>query len=179
MTDLTSTVQVVLNSAGYQTRLSELEQLVSVSFEDDSIMGFVGVFNDAASLLRKWRPMETAFLRRHAADFKASGEKSWNVYAVFLTAGVVDTVQAREVRWIEEDLERTRKLAATGITTREELTDALLPILPLQYQPYLEVEDLAFRLQRRIAAIAPAAADVALDENVPAGDVIQLLKSRK
>ena len=177
--DLTSSVQATLNSAGYQTGLSELERLVSVWFEDESIMGFVSVFTDVASLLKRWRPMETAFLNRHVAGLKASHDKSWNVYGVFLSAGVADTFQARKVRWIEEDLERTRKLAATGITTREELIGALLPILPLQYQPRLEVEDVALRLRRRLAAIAPSATDVALEENVPAEDVIRLLRSAR
>jgi hypothetical protein len=177
--DLTSSVQATLKSAGYQTGLSELERLVSVWFEDESIMGFVSVFTEVASLLQRWRPMETAFLQRHAGGLRASREKSWNVYGVFLSTGVADTRQAREVRSIEEDLERTRKLAATGITTREELIGALLPILPLQYQPRLEVEDVASRLQRRLTAIAPSAADVALDEHVPAEDVIQLLRAAR
>ena len=52
---------------------------------------------------------------------------------------------------------------------------ALLPVLPIQYRPRLEEEDLTDRLKERIASIAPAAANVALDDNVPPADVVRLL----
>lgn len=179
MTDLRSMVQVVLQQAGYRTWLADIERLAVVCFEDDAVMGFACIFEDAAALLHRWRLVETAFLTRYAEDIKAAGEKAWNVYSAFLCAAAADAVQAREIRWIEEDLERTRKLAATGLANRDELVAALLPILPFRYQPQLDVEDLTQRLRRRIAAIAPAAADAALDETVSPADVVRLLRSEK
>lgn len=179
MTDLTSIIQVTLKNAGYRTWLSDVERLVVVCFEDDAVMGFVCTFEDVGAMLQRWRSVETAFLTRYAKDVKAAGDKAWNVYAVFLSGASADPVQTRETRWIEEDLERTRKLAATGIVSRDELIGALLPILPFQYQPKLEIEDLTQRLRKRIAAIAPAAVDVVLDEHIPAADVVPLLRSAK
>ncbi|HVL69395.1 MAG TPA: hypothetical protein VM364_19210 [Vicinamibacterales bacterium] len=172
-------IQVVLQQAGYRTWLVDLQHLVVVCFEDDAVMGFACIFEDAATLLERWRSVETAFLTRYAEDIKTAGDKAWNVYSAFLCAGPADAVQAREIRWIEEDLERTRKLAATGVVSRDELITALLPVLPFQYQPRLDVEDLTQRLRKRIAAIAPAAADSALDETVPVTDVVRLLRPEK
>ena len=79
------------------------------------------------------------------------------------------------LRWIEEDLERTRKIAACGIASREELVRVLLPVLPLQYQPELRAEDVTERLRRRIAAIAPNVVEVALDEAVSPVEVVRIL----
>jgi hypothetical protein len=50
-----------------------------------------------------------------------------------------------------------------------------LPLLPIQYQPLLRAEDVTERLERRIVAIAPKAAHVALDETVSPVEVIRLL----
>jgi predicted RecB family nuclease len=88
---------------------------------------------------------------------------------------VVNSEDARQIARIEEDLERTRKLASSGITTREELVRTLLPILPLQFQPSLQPEDVTERLRRRIRAIAPNAAQIALNEDVPVTEVVRLL----
>ncbi|OGP59827.1 MAG: hypothetical protein A2162_01565 [Deltaproteobacteria bacterium RBG_13_52_11b] len=177
MTDIRSIVQVVLQKAGYRTWLESIERLTIVCFEDDAVMGFACVFEDAASLLASWRSTETAFLMRYAENIRAAGQKAWNVYSVFLCEAAADAVQAREIQWIEEDLERTRKLVATGLISRDEVITALLPILPFQYRPRLDTGDLTQRLRKRIAAIAPAAADSVLDETVPAAEVARLLGS--
>ena len=85
-------------------------------------------------------------------------------------------MEERQVRWIQEDLERTRKLAACGVVGRDALARALLPLLPLQYQPVLKEYAVTERLRRRIAAIAPDAAGLILDATVPPEDVVTLLR---
>jgi hypothetical protein len=172
-------IQVVLQQASYRTWLAEAERLTIVCFEDDAVLGFVCIFDDPAILLQRWRSIETAFLVRYAGDLRTAGQKAWNAYSAFLSSGAADSVQARQIRWIEEDLERTRKLAATGVISRDDLVAALLPILPFQYQPRLDVEDLTQRLRKRITVIAPAAADAVLDHTVSATDVVRLLTSEK
>jgi hypothetical protein len=95
--------------------------------------------------------------------------------ALFLSSAIADALQKRQINSIEEDLERTRKIAACAISTREDLVRALLPILPLQHQAVLRPEDITERLKRRILNIAPKAANVALDETVSAVEVARLL----
>jgi hypothetical protein len=85
--------------------------------------------------------------------------------------------QTREIQWIEEDQERTRKIAACGFASTADIITALLPLLPLQYQPSLDSEDfdLTQRLLKRIETIAPAAKDTVLNKEVLAAEVVRLL----
>lgn len=175
MIDVLSTMQVVLREAGYIARLISIDRFPVVHFEDDTLMGFGCVFDNPDELLGRWKILETSLLMRYAPRLRIAGEKAWNVYCVFLCGSAADSVQNRQVRWLEEDLERTRKVAACGIDSREDLMRVLLPVLPLQHQPVLRAEDVTERLKRRILNIAPRAADVALDEAVSVAEVVRLL----
>lgn len=175
MIDVLSTMQGVLREAGFTTRLTSIDRSPIVCFEDDTLMGFGCVFEDPGGLLTRWKATEMSLLTRHAASLRIAGEKAWNVYCVFLCGSIADSIQNRQVRWIEEDLERTRKIAGCGLASREDLVRVLLPLLPLQYQPVLQAEDVTQRLQRRIRTIAPRASEVVLDEAVSAAEVVRLL----
>lgn len=179
MSDILSMLQGVLQEAGYRTWLTPLEKRTAVCFEDDSVMGFAMLFDDPSTLLGAWRSAETAFLLQHAERIRLAGDKAWNVYAVFLTTAVGSAADGREIRSIEEDLERTRKIAASGVAQREALVAALLPLLPLQQRPILDHEDVAARFRRRVLAIAPAAAEIVLDDSVSPKDVARRLGSEK
>lgn len=178
MIDLLSTSQILLRDAGFRVRLSSVNRRSVVCFEDNALLGFCGAFEQTDELLQSWKSFESEILGRFAVDIRAAGEKAWNVYCVFLCSGVSDTSQRRMVSWIEEDLERTRKVAACDIASREDLARVLLPVLPLQYQPALEQEDLTARLQRRIEDIAPQAAPGILDTNIPVAEAVRLLGER-
>lgn len=177
MTDVKSQVQIILQEAEYQTWLASIDGFDSIGFEDDTVMGFACIFDDVGTLLQHWRRIETMFLTRHATSLQTAQEKSWNLYSVFLCSEKANEVESREVRRIEENLERTRKIAASGLTDRVDLVMAMLPVLPLQYQPVLDTEDfdLTQRLRRRIADIAPAAATAALDSEVSPIEIVRLL----
>jgi hypothetical protein len=177
VTDLKSQLQIVLQDAGYDTWLSAIEHLEIVGFEDDTVMGFACIFDDVASMLERWRRIETRLLNHNAPSLHRAGDKTWNLYSVFLSQAIANDGQSREIRWIEEDMERTRKLAACGVVDQSTLVAALLPLLPLQSQPSLDREDfdVTQRLVRRIGTIAPPAASVALDPKVNVTEVIRLL----
>lgn len=175
MIDVLSTLQVVLREAGFATRLTSIERTSIVSFEDDALLGFGCVFEDPSALLASWKSTEMSILTRYAPSIRAAGEKAWNVYSLFLCSAVADPIQSRQVRWIDENLERTRKIAACGLASRDDLLRALLPVLPLQYQPVLRAEDVTERLQTRIRTIAPRASRVVLDQAVSPAEVIRLL----
>jgi hypothetical protein len=177
MTELTSTLQIILQEARYKVWLASVERLTAVCFEDEAIMGFACLFGDAKSLLDQWRTVEGALLNRYAPRLREAEDKAWNVYSIFLSAAAATQSQVREIRQIEEDLERTRKIAACGLTGRDEVVTAMLPVLPLQYRPRLDGEDLTERLRKRIATFAPMAADAALNEQVSPAEVVRLLGS--
>ena len=175
MIDVLSTLQVVLREAGFTTRLASIDRSSIVCFEDDAVMGFGCIFENPVSLLAQWRTMEMSLLRGYAPSMRAAGEKAWNVYCLFLCGAVAGPTQNREVRWIEDDMDRTRKVAACGLASREDLLRALLPILPLQYQPVLRAEDVTERLHTRVRTIAPRASRIVLDETVLPAEVVRLL----
>ena len=177
MTNLKSQLQIILQDAGYSTWLGVIDELEVVGFEDEAVMGFACIFKEVLDMLNRWRDVETRLLTKHASSLQRGGEKTWNVYSVFLSQTVPDEVQSREIRWIEEDLERTRKLAACGVVDQQTLIASLLPLLPLQSQPSLDRDDfdVTQRLTRRIGNIAPPITTVALDPKVSASEVIRLL----
>jgi hypothetical protein len=179
MSDVLSLLQGVLQEGGYRTWLTPIDKRTAVCFEDDAVMGFAMLFDEPAALLAGWRDAETAFLRQHGERIRLAGDKAWNVYCVFLTAASATAAEGRMIRLIEEDLERTRKIGASGVSHRDALVGALLPLLPLQQQPVLEREDVAERFRRRVLAIAPSAAEVVLDESVSPKDVARRLVSDK
>lgn len=178
MIDLLSTMQVMLQEAGFITRLTSMDRSSIICFEDDTVAGFGLVFDNPESLLEHWKSKETALLKRYAPSFRVAGEKAWNVYCLFLCTTPADLIQSREIRWIEEDLERTRKIAACGVGSREDLVRALLPVLHLQYQPKLRPEDVTERLQSRIRYILPKASHIVLDQSVSPVEVVKVLGER-
>ncbi|MFZ0928497.1 MAG: hypothetical protein WAN11_07845 [Syntrophobacteraceae bacterium] len=175
MIDVFSILQVLLREAGFITHLDSIDRTSIACFEDDVLSGFCCVFEEPESLLSRWKAMEMSFLKRYAPSLRTAGEKAWNVYCVFLCSPPADADQKRQVHWIEEDLNRTRKLAACGLTSRHDLVRTLLPILPLQYQPVVRPDDVTERLRTRIRIISPNASDIVLDESVAPAEVVRLL----
>lgn len=175
MIDLLGTTQVLLRDSGYDTRLRPYDSASVLSFEDESVMGFCYVFQDTATMLQAWKSTESDLLKRFGARFRIAGDKAWNIYCVFLTVSECDIESLRQVRWIEENLDRTRKIAACGLVTRESLMRTLLPLLRLQYKPLLEHENLDVRLQQRLDVIAPTAAKIVLRDDVSPTEIARLL----
>jgi hypothetical protein len=179
MTDILSLSQSLLADSGFATWLLRYNSDTVICFEDTSIMGFVGIFSDPTSLLAEWKTFESAMLDRHTSTIRGAGEKSWNIYTVVLTAQSGDPECKRLVRWVEEDLARTRKLAACGISTRADLVNAFLPILALQQQPAIQVDDANQRLIQRVKAISPSVEHAFLNEAITPREVVGLLMGDK
>jgi hypothetical protein len=178
MTEIRETLLSILQEAGFRTWLVPT-RTDSVCFEDEALMGFACVFDNVATLLAHWRTVETALLTQYAPRLREAGDKAWNFYSIFLCSLHANENELREVHWIAEDLERTRKIAACDLVGREDLVIALLPVLPLQHQPSLSSEDLTERLRKRIAIIAPAATEAALDNRFNPAEVVPLLTESK
>jgi hypothetical protein len=148
-----------------------------LGFEDSALIGFcVQVANPTE--LMNWKSIEDEIVGKFATTFRAAGEKAWNVYSIFLCDQLADANLRREIGWIEENLDRTRKIAASGVSNREALVRALLPVLPIQYRPVLPEADTTERLRKRIADIAPQAQHIALDPAVDVAEVVRLMGVR-
>lgn len=179
MIDLLTTTQNVLSEAGFENWLIRTSSGTVVCFEDVSIMGFAGLFTKTEGLLSNWHKFESEMLDRHAASIRSSGEKAWNVYTVLLTIDAASPEERRSVRWIEEDLSRTRKLAGCDLQTKADLVEVLLPLMPLQQQATILADDANERLLKRIQAVAPSVEKIALNDEVTVQDVVQVLMGDK
>lgn len=176
MIDILSTARAVLGENGYTTRLDRVADASVISFEDDSLMGRVFEFPEANSLVSLWESTESDFLRTNGNRFRLAGEKAWNVYCVFLTGADADEATTRTIRRIEENLDRTRKLAACAVSTKERLIDALLPVLAVQQKPALENESFEERLRRRLARTISPLAERAADEDADPTEIVKILR---
>lgn len=177
MSDLHSNLQIVLQNSGYRTWLVADDFSPIVGFEDEAAMGFIFVFETVPLLLQHWRLREQSMLRKSVPNLQRAREKAWNMYSVFVCdQPAMDAVTSRQVRQIEEDLERTRKIAACGLASTQDLIQSLLPLLPMQYKPTLEGENIEQRVKKRIAAIAgPEATAAFFEKGVDAVEVARLL----
>jgi hypothetical protein len=176
MIHLLSTSLGILEESGYTVRLFRQQSLDVLRFEDDSLMGCIFDFPNPTALLSSWRDAEDGFLRANANRFRLAGEKAWNVYCVFLTALDDDERKRREIKRIEEDLNRTRKLAIAGVSNKQLLTDALLPLLSLQQKPVLETENYEERLRRRLARTISPLVENAAERSSNPEDVAKILR---
>lgn len=128
--DIIAEANTLLESYGYSCRAGESDHWLY--FEDVSLVGFVAVAPTAGELIASWESRQMDFLHRHAARFRLLGQKSWNVYAVYLTSAKAAAQDLENLRRIEEDLESTRKIARTGIESADDLIRALYPLVPVQ-----------------------------------------------
>ena len=179
MIDLLSTSQIILKEAGYAVRLTSIQKSSVVCFEDAAVLGFCATFDTPDDLIKRWHSIESDILVQFAPNFRAAGDKAWNVYCIFLCEQVASDTNRREIGWIEENLDRTRKMAASGVASRDQLIKTILPVLPLQHRPVLLDADATDRLRKRIGDIAPNAVDAALDPQISPSEVVRVLGGRR
>jgi hypothetical protein len=142
-------VESALTEVGYRSRIAKFDP-TTLLFEDDSILGFVSLFDTVEQLLENWKLKQNQFVSRMTVELRRSATKSWNCYAVFLTREEVDTHQRALLSDIEEDLSLTRKLVGDGLLTTRDIRRVLLPILPIQNRTsstHLGSQSLSSRLQ--------------------------------
>lgn len=122
-------VKTVLRSAGFRVAQGDGGE-DQLEFEDDTILGFVGVHASVTDLVTRWREQQDTFLRTHAAKLRRDPSKAWNAYAILLTDAPVED-EGWKLLGVESDLAATRKIVRGGIITSEDLRAALAPVLPL------------------------------------------------
>ncbi len=169
--EITTWAELALRDAGFDTWTSELHGVTV--FESPSIIGFLYVFDSSEELLEAWKQRQKLALRRHSPRLRSAGEKSWNVYSVFLTCDDAPGLKAKVER-IDEDFELTRKIARSSIATKSDVELALLPLVRIRAHPLLDDTDIAQRLRSRLEEIPDVAVSAFLGEADPA-TVAQIL----
>jgi hypothetical protein len=166
--DIHTQTEIVLREAGYETWQSEAVTPVVTCFENQSVAGFIHAFDTCDTLLHSWQQSQQAVLRRYAAALRPAGVKAWNVYSVFLTAAPGTSAEVFEVEKIEEDFTLTRKIARCNVATGDDLSNALLPLLPIKAASSVAVTDYRTQLHRRLSEVSPAVAAAFISGQSPA-----------
>jgi hypothetical protein len=135
------------------TTISETSD--TIHFEDESVLGFVKVFDTPDRLLSSWERDQDSFLRRYASALRAEPAKAWNIYSVLLCEATSPPELLLRFEAIEEDFRGSRKIARAGVATGPSLDRALLPLLPIRSIAVLEVGDPVERLRSRLRNVAP------------------------
>jgi hypothetical protein len=144
----------------------------SFQFEDGSLVGFV-VEAPLNEIISSWSTQQDQFVRDKASYLRKSALKSWNLYAVFLTADSIDEASRKSVARIEEDFRATRKIVQTGITTVSDVQRALYPFIPIQNVVGISAEDLKQKLRSRLSALPPGAIQALLESEKNEGTLLR------
>lgn len=125
------TAQQLLENAGYDVfrKPGENGQLF---FEDASLLGLLSVCPSADFICGHWQGLQDSFLRETAHALRNSPEKAWNTYLVLLTAEATTHDKTRPLAMIEEDFSAMRKIAVSGVLSKDDVLHALAPLLPMR-----------------------------------------------
>lgn len=172
--DIQTQVEIDLREAGYDTWLWNTSPASVVCFENQSLVGFVHVFPTAEMLLHSWREAQQFSLARYAAVLRPAGAKAWNVYSIFLTAGMCSATQAFQIERIEEDFALTRKIARCNVGIGADVANAILPLLPIKLSVPVTATDFVAQLRNRLRDVQPELANAFL-ERTSVAEVAKLL----
>jgi hypothetical protein len=165
--DIQPQAEVILRKAGYRTRTLDSSGTPTLSFEDDSIIGFLKVFQTVAEMSSSWQDAERSLLSRYAVQFRAAPAKSWNIYCVFLVEQPAIGEDIYSIDRIEEDFSSTRKIARAGVSSISELQRALLPLLPLQVVTTAFSPDSGATLRSRLSILPRPVVDAVVTGQGP------------
>jgi hypothetical protein len=176
--DIQTQAEIVLRDAGYETWSWTGSPPSVTCLENQTVIGFVHVFESGAELLEKWETDQQAVLARHSGALRAAGTKAWNVYSIFLTSEQAPPQQQRAVERIEEDFSLTRKIARTSVRTPQDVERVLLPLIGVKAQPLLGDANFEARLRTRLKDI-PTEALTAFLGPIRAEEVARILGDRR
>ena len=155
MSKTIATLRTHLSDAGYSiSDLNALERTV-ITFENDTVLGFVLLYPDTAKLINNWKTDSARVLENVQFELRQAGEKAWNAYLVLLADAGGSYGQNIALENIEEDLVGTRKIARSGVEVPDELRNALMPLLSLQNAPRLEAVDMPNEIKLRTSGLPP------------------------
>jgi len=184
--DPLTTAQTELSKVGYATG-QKPEEIDRVYFEDRSVFGMVTTYPSVQDLIDKYEDRQDQFLRANENAIRSAGnqEKVWNAYTVHLTVGDFSedddksAEQENQLFRIEENFRGTRKIARVKVSLKEDVVDALLPLLPIQRKARLAAEDYRKQLKLELGEEFDDAFLSVLDEKASLEDIVSRLLKRQ
>ena len=101
-------------------------------FEDDCLMGFLSLYESVPLLISNWEKTQDDFLIENADSFLLDPNKAWNVYSIHITQEAASDDDLNKLKGIEENFRGTRKITLSGVKLKNDIKEALLPLLPIQ-----------------------------------------------
>lgn len=145
----------VLTEAGFAVRLSTVHaagedaELLTLVFEDATVLGFILVYETAAELIERWRSDSARVAMRHRDSLRIAERKAWNAYLVLIAQRAASFNEAQLLGQIEQDLEGLRKITKAGVTGIAGTHATLLPLLPFSAAPVLDPIDMPAEIRVR------------------------------
>jgi hypothetical protein len=127
--DILTASAEVLTEAGFSTSPVSIGDRRALTFEDNTVLGFVFAYHDPSLLIEGWSKDADKAVAAHQFALRRAAKKAWNAYVVLLTDREADYIQSVALGAIEEDLVGTRKIARAGVVDVAGLRIALLPLL--------------------------------------------------
>lgn len=156
VTELLASVTKTLESHGYERANLDTAEMWQTSnvrvFEDDYGIVAVVVYDTWRELSSNWVDAQASLVDLVSRHTTSYDPKSWEGYLVLLTPSPVakdGRLRSTEIRY---DVSRVRKLVATGedIKTLDDVSQVLLPLLPLQIETIDEVGESVLHLLPRL-----------------------------
>lgn len=175
MNELLVRSTTILAEAGFTTEQSHTGSRESLVFEDATTLGFIFAYGSPTELIASWENDANAVVAGHQFGLRRAGQKAWNTYIVLLSQDGADYKESAALAAIEENLSGTRKVVRAGIKGLGDVRAALLPLLPLQSAPKLEVVDIMTEIRQRASELPSRAVDAYLS-SADESAVIQALE---
>lgn len=174
MDDNLKNICSVLDGAGYFHFEVDSPTISCIGFENDLNLGFIHCFQTTEELLNKWLSQNDEVLSRFQFQLRTAGEKSWNVYSVFLSTGPSTEQQNILMGRIEEDLSGTRKIMRAILPDIDGARTGLLPLLGIQNPPILGPVDMIEEISNRTSGL-PSKAVHAFLNFAPNTEILRLM----
>ncbi|MER8589595.1 hypothetical protein NKH19_31120 [Mesorhizobium sp. M1338] len=175
MTDLIEEAARLLQDAGFEIQPVDIDGLSARVLENDTLLGFVLVYDTAGDLLARWSGDTDRLVAQRQFQLRAAGTKAWNSYVLLLARDRANYAEAIALSSIEEDLSGLRKIARSGCEHGSDILRALLPLMPLQSTPVLDAVDSKEEIRQRTTELAQTVVEAFLSAADP-HIVFQLLE---
>lgn len=153
MSTILDAARRLLSEAGLATDMPE--DGAALSFEGETVLGFVVAYETPADLLGRWKADVAQIVDRNQVGLRRAQRKTWNAYVVLLAAEAASYSETVAMAAVEEDLTGARKVARGGASDPETLQGALIALLPLRHAPSIEAVDMVAEIKVRTTELPP------------------------
>jgi|LakMenE01Jun11ns_1017448.scaffolds.fasta_scaffold9948757_2 hypothetical protein len=147
--NLKEEIRSVLENGGYQTAIGASTSEI-IYFEDENVVGAVFIHSSVNALLENWENLQDRFLGANSRAIRSDPIKAWNIYTVHVTEDHGVPSQNTDAFSVEQNFRGTRKIVRTGVSSRSDVQDAVLPLLPLLHRTVITTDNFAERYKERL-----------------------------